>query len=115
MGERSIRQAARRAALDAQAGHRRRRQGRDRRIDGVSVRVLIAFGERDAAERRAWALLHTMIDHERLSLRQAAHMARRPDHDPQRHPAASTLRALGRTTRAGRRERERGADVRAAG
>ena len=71
MGERSIRQPARTAALDAQAGHRRQRQERDRRIDGVSVEVLIALDERDAAERRAGQLLPTMIDRERLSLRQA--------------------------------------------
>jgi hypothetical protein len=42
VGERSIRQAARRAALDAQAGHRRERQERDRRIDAFAVVVLLA-------------------------------------------------------------------------
>jgi hypothetical protein len=32
--------------LDAQAGHR---QERDRRIDAMAVQVLVALGERDAA------------------------------------------------------------------
>jgi hypothetical protein len=37
-------QSARRAGLDAQAGHRRERQERDRRIDAVAVEVLVAIG-----------------------------------------------------------------------
>jgi hypothetical protein len=56
--------------LDAQAGHRRERQERDRRIDALAVGVLVALGERDAAERRA-GQLQTMIDREQLSRRQA--------------------------------------------
>lgn len=44
---------------------------RDRRIDALAVEVLVAIGERDAAERRAGELLQTMIDREQLSLRQA--------------------------------------------
>ena len=68
---RSMRQTARRAALDAHAGQRRERQARDRRIDALAVEVLVALGERDAAERRAGELLQTMIDREQLSLRQA--------------------------------------------
>jgi len=71
MGEQSVRQTARRAALDAQAGHRRERQERDRRIDALAVEVLVAIGERDAAERGAGELLQTMIDREQRSLRQA--------------------------------------------
>ena len=71
MGERSERLSARRAALDAQTAHRRERQGRDRRIDALAVEVLVALGERDAAERRAGELLQTMIDRAQLSLRQA--------------------------------------------
>ena len=61
----------RRAALDAHAGQRRERQVRDRRIDALAVEVLIAIGERDAAERRAGELLQTIINSEQLSLRQA--------------------------------------------
>ena len=71
MGERSGRQSARRAALDAQAGQRRERQERNRRIDALAVEVLVALGERDTAERRAGRLPKTMIDREQLSLRQA--------------------------------------------
>ena len=71
MGERSVRQAARRAALDAQAGQRRERLERDRRIDALAVEVRVALGERDAAERRAGELLQIMVDREQLSLRQA--------------------------------------------
>ena len=37
----------------------------------MAVEVLVALGERDAAERRAGELLQTMIDREHLSLRQA--------------------------------------------
>jgi hypothetical protein len=68
---RSRRQTVRRAALDAQAGQRRERQAWDRRIDALAVEVLIAIGDRDAAERRAGELLQTMLDNEQLSLRQA--------------------------------------------
>jgi hypothetical protein len=71
MGEGSARQIARRAALKAQAGQRRDRQERSRRIDALAVELLVALGERDAAERRAGTLLETMIDREQLSLRQA--------------------------------------------
>jgi hypothetical protein len=69
---RSRRQTVRRAALDAQAGQRRERQARDRRIDAlIAVEVLIAIGDRDAAERRAGELLQTMLDNQQLSLLQA--------------------------------------------
>ena len=71
MGERSVRQIARRAAVNAQAGQRRERQERTRRIDALAVELLVALGERDAAERRAGTVLQTMIDREQLSLRQA--------------------------------------------
>jgi hypothetical protein len=71
MGERSVRQIARRAAVNAQAGQRRERQERARRLDALAVELLVALGERDAAEHRAGTLLQTMIDREQLSLRQA--------------------------------------------
>jgi hypothetical protein len=57
--------------LDTQVGHGRERQERDRRIDALSVGVLIAIGEREAAERRASELLQTMFYREQLSLRPA--------------------------------------------
>jgi hypothetical protein len=88
--EQSVRQAARRAALDAQVGQRRERQERDK-IDALAVDVLIALGECDAAERRAGQLLQTMIEREQLSLRQRS-PARR--HHPVRSdPARSTSAA----------------------
>ena len=37
----------------------------------LAVEVLVAIGEREAAERRAPELLQTMVDREQLSLRQA--------------------------------------------
>jgi hypothetical protein len=50
-------QTVRRAGLDVEVGHRRERQERDRRIDALAVEVLVAIGEREAAERRARELL----------------------------------------------------------
>ena len=67
-------QSARRAGLDAQAGHRRERPERDRRIDALATDVLDAIGEREAAERSG-ELLQTMVDREQLSLRQAVALA----------------------------------------
>jgi hypothetical protein len=61
--------------LDAQVGHRRERQERDRRIDALAAGVLVAIGEREAAERRAGELLQTMFDREQLSLRPAVAVA----------------------------------------
>ena len=113
MGERSVRQTARRAALDAQAGQRRERQERDRRIDALAVEVLVALGERDAAERRAGELLQTMIDREQLSLRQAVAWLG----DPITVRSATRLLELAHPDDAGDRADENGsgADARAVG
>jgi hypothetical protein len=46
MSQQSVRQAARRSALDAQAVLRKARAGRDRRLEGLAVAVLTALGER---------------------------------------------------------------------
>jgi hypothetical protein len=70
-----VQQAARGPALDAQAGHRRERQERDRRIEALAVGVLVALGERDAAERRAGQLLQTMIDRPRTAFAAAGGVA----------------------------------------
>jgi hypothetical protein len=76
MGQQSVRQAARRSALDAQAILRRERADRQRRLEDLAVAVLTALGERDAlvrdAERRAGQALRTMTEDEDLSLREAA-------------------------------------------
>jgi hypothetical protein len=64
MSQHSVRQAARRSALDAQAVLRKQRADRERRIEGLAVAVLTALSERDAvvrdAERRAGEALQTM-------------------------------------------------------
>jgi hypothetical protein len=75
MSQQSVRQAARRSALDAQAVPRRERVDRERRLEALAVAVLTALGERDAAvrdaERRAGEALQTMTIDEGLSLREA--------------------------------------------
>jgi hypothetical protein len=99
MSQQSVRQAARRSALDAQAGLRKLRADRERRLEGLAVEVLTALGQRDAAvrdaERRAGEALRTMTVDERLSVREAADWCggrvtvrevarlRRLAHDPQ--------------------------------
>lgn len=64
MSQQSVRQAARRLALDAQAALRKERADRERRLEGLAVAVLTALGERDAlvrdAEQRAGQALRTM-------------------------------------------------------
>ena len=75
MGQQSIRQEARRTALDVQSKRRRERAEREKRLEGLAVRVLVAVGERDAAvaraDRRAGQALREMIDDEGLSVHEA--------------------------------------------
>ena len=75
MGQQSTRQAARRAALDAQAKRRRARAERDKRIEALAVDVLTALEERKAAiadcERRAGLALRKLTADEGLSVREA--------------------------------------------
>jgi hypothetical protein len=75
MGQQSIRQEARRAALDAQSKRRQERAGREKRLEGLVVRVLVALRERDAAvsdaERRVGEALREMTREEGLSVREA--------------------------------------------
>jgi hypothetical protein len=72
MSQQSVRQAARRSALDAQAVLRKERADRERRLEALAV-VLTAIGERDSlvrdAERRAAQALRLMTDQEGLSIR----------------------------------------------
>jgi hypothetical protein len=74
MTQQSVRQAARRSALDAQAARRKERADRERRLEGLAVAVLTALGERDGAvkdaERRAGEALRAMSDDEGLSVRE---------------------------------------------
>ena len=77
MGHQSIRQEARRAALDAQSKRRRERAKREKRLEdlAVRVRVLVAVREREAAmadaDRRAGKALREMTEDEGLSVREA--------------------------------------------
>jgi hypothetical protein len=59
----------------------------------LAVGVLVAIGEREAAERRAGDLLQTMVDREQLSLRPAVAVARRHDQPAQRQPTSRTRAA----------------------
>jgi|SRR5450759_1812465 hypothetical protein len=74
MGQQSIRQEARRAALDAQSKRRRERGEREKRLEYLAVRVLVAIRERDAAvaegDRRAGKALREMTEDEGLSVRE---------------------------------------------
>jgi hypothetical protein len=76
VGQQSVRQAARRAALDVQSRRRRERAEREKRLEALAVRVLVAVRERDAAvaqaDRRAGQALREMTDAEGLSVREAA-------------------------------------------
>ena len=75
MGQQSIRQEARRAALDAQSKRRRERAEREKRLDYLAVRVLVAIRERDAAvveaDRRVGKAIREMTEDEGLSVREA--------------------------------------------
>jgi hypothetical protein len=68
ISQQSVRQAARRSALDAQAARRKERADRERRLEDLAVAVLTALGERDAlvrdAELRAGQALRTMTNNE---------------------------------------------------
>ena len=75
MSQQSVRQAARRSALDAQAVLRKVRADRKRWLEDLEVEVLIALGEREAvqdAELRAGEALRVMTVDEGLSVREAA-------------------------------------------
>jgi hypothetical protein len=75
MSQQSVRQAARRSALNAQAVLRKQRADRERRLEALAAEVLAALGERDGAVRdaelRAGGGLLAMTDDEDLSVREA--------------------------------------------
>jgi hypothetical protein len=75
MSQQTIRQRARRQALDAAARRRRERAAREKRLQDLVVQVLTAVGERDVAvaatEKRAGAALRQMTEVEGLTLREA--------------------------------------------
>lgn len=75
MGQQSLRQAARRSALDVQSKRRQQRAEREKRLEELAVAVLVAVRERDAAvteaEARAGAALRGLLEDEGLSVREA--------------------------------------------
>src|SRR5829696_3291565 len=75
MGQQSVRQAARKTALDVRAARRVARAQRERRLDTLAVELHVALEERDAAvaamERRAGQALLAMTSDEGLTLREA--------------------------------------------
>jgi hypothetical protein len=75
MSQQTIKQRARRQALDVAARRRRERAERERRLQDLVVQVLTAVGERDVAvaatEKRAGAALRQMTEVEGLTLREA--------------------------------------------
>ncbi len=75
MPNQSVRQQARRAALDAQSRMRQARKEQERRRSGLAVSVVTALAERDAAvavyELRAGEALLALTDEEGMSLPEA--------------------------------------------
>jgi hypothetical protein len=71
----SVRQDARRAALDAQVKRRRERAEREKRLEELGVQVLVAVREREAlvadCDRRAGEALRSMVDAEGVTMREA--------------------------------------------
>ncbi|NNM46955.1 hypothetical protein [Knoellia koreensis] len=71
----SVRQLARRAALDAQAKIREQRVAREKRLSARGVEVMVALGERDELvrryEQRAGEALLAMTSAEGLSVDEA--------------------------------------------
>lgn len=71
----SVRQKARRKAIEAQAKMKEERKEREKRLSGLGVDLMTALEERDATveryEARAGATLRKMTDDEGLSLREA--------------------------------------------
>ena len=76
MPNQSVRQAARRAALDAQIRVRQREEERDKRRSRLGVLVVTALAERDshvlACEQRASQALEELIETGDLTVQEAA-------------------------------------------
>lgn len=82
MPNESVRQAARRAALDAQTRVRQRDEEGEKRRSRLGIVVVTALAERDAHvrvfERRASEALHALVNEEGLSAREAAEWCNLP-------------------------------------
>ena len=59
--EQSIRQAARQAAIAAQARRRAKTAARDKRLDAAALTLLVTLAERDALEHRASQAINQML------------------------------------------------------
>lgn len=104
-GEQSIRRAARRAAVAAQARRRARAAERDKRLDAATLTLIVTLAERDALERRAGAAIRAertcRQTHPGNGFYRARHQIGRPDfrfHDL-RHSAATMAAISGATTK----------------
>ena len=75
MGSQSAKQAARRVALEAQVKRRHERAERDKRLEAIAMRVLVALAERDqavtVAEQHAGFALQELTQDEGLPIREA--------------------------------------------
>ncbi len=73
MNRQQIRQAARKKALEGQESRRRERTAQDKRLEGLTVDVLVAVTERDEAireaEQRAGVAVRSMQGEGAFSLR----------------------------------------------
>lgn len=74
MGQQSVRQAARRAVLDARTIRRREQAEREQRVEMLVIEVLVAVRERDTAvtatEARAGKALQQLLTAEGLTVRE---------------------------------------------
>ena len=107
MSQHSVRQAARRSALDARAVLHKERADRERRLEALVVAVLTALGERDAlvrdAERRAGQALRTMTDNEGFVGAGSGRLVRQRRHCARHKPvAAARRRSSGQSRRTSR-------------
>lgn len=63
MGKQTIRQSARRAALELQSRRRREQAARRQQLEALVVELVVALRERDDAERRAGVAIRAMVGH----------------------------------------------------
>jgi hypothetical protein len=68
----SVRQEARRSALDARDRLRAARADRDRRREALVVEVLVAVRERQQADARAGGVVRRMLKEEHMSITEVA-------------------------------------------
>ena len=61
MGEQSIRQEARRAAIASRGRRRLQQAERDKRLDAAAINLIVALRERDALEHQATAAIKAML------------------------------------------------------